>query len=41
MHEQIPEDDSMDAEMAIGEPVLTADELRALLHEQPAAERDH
>jgi len=41
MHEQIPEDDSMDAEMAIGEPVLTADELRALLQEQPAAERDH
>ncbi len=34
------DDDSGDAESGIGEPVLTADELRALLQEQPATERD-
>jgi DNA-binding NarL/FixJ family response regulator len=34
------EEDSMESEMGIGEPVLTADELRALLQEQPTLERD-
>ncbi len=38
---QLDDDDSMDAEMSIGEPVLTADELRALLQEQPTAEREN
>jgi DNA-binding NarL/FixJ family response regulator len=41
MQPQMAEDDSMEAEMGIGEPVLTADELRALLQEQPTAERDN
>jgi DNA-binding NarL/FixJ family response regulator len=41
MQPQMPEEDSMDADMSIGEPVLTADELRALLQEQPTAERDN
>ena len=35
------EQESMESEMTIGEPVLTADELRALLQEQPAADRDN
>jgi hypothetical protein len=29
-------DDTTDHDLAVGEPVLTADELRALLHEQPS-----
>ncbi len=35
------EEESVETEMGIGEPVLTADELRALLQEQPAAEREN
>jgi CheY-like chemotaxis protein len=35
------EDEPSDSDMGIGEPVLTADELRALLPEQPSAERDN
>jgi DNA-binding NarL/FixJ family response regulator len=34
------EEQSMDSDMSIGEPVLTADELRALLQEQPMSDRD-
>ena len=33
-------DESLDADFTAGEPVLTAEELRALLQEQPIAERD-
>jgi DNA-binding NarL/FixJ family response regulator len=32
--------ETMESDMNMGEPVLTADELRALLQEQPAADRD-
>ncbi len=38
--EETENDDSIESEMSMGEPVLTADELRALLQEQPASERD-
>lgn len=34
------EDEPGEMDIGIGEPVLTADELRALLQEQPTAERD-
>jgi len=34
------EEDSMESDMSIGEPVLTADELRALLQEQPSVGND-
>jgi hypothetical protein len=33
--QQIDEEESMDSDFGAGEPVLTADELRALLQEQP------
>jgi hypothetical protein len=38
-----PDDDRdhLDLDIPVGEPVLTADELRALLQEQPSAERDN
>ena len=32
--------ENIESEMNMGEPVLTADELRALLQEQPASDRD-
>jgi hypothetical protein len=34
------EEECIEADFGVGEPVLTADELRALLQEQPSAERD-
>jgi DNA-binding NarL/FixJ family response regulator len=40
VHSNEPEEE-MDSDMGIGEPVLTADELRALLQEQPTVERDN
>jgi DNA-binding NarL/FixJ family response regulator len=39
--EESEDDEQMDSDMSIGEPVLTAEELRALLQEQPAVDRDN
>jgi DNA-binding NarL/FixJ family response regulator len=36
-----PADDETENDMSVGEPVLTADELRALLQEQPASDREN
>jgi hypothetical protein len=39
--EPVDEEESIEPDMSMGVPVLTADELRALLQEQPVADRDN
>ncbi len=36
-----PTEEETDSDMSVGEPVLTADELRALLQEQPTSDREN
>ena len=37
---QMEDEEQNDSDMTLGEPVLTADELRALLQEQPTSDRE-